>query len=285
MLTLQEVTKGADWVGLGIAGNQADHLNQAGEANDFKDVVAPDNAPKGMFPWFIQGSSTFLGVNPLSKDLIRLNGETKAQPEPEIALIVKFQYSESSERLLESLSVEGFTVFNDCSRRIEAPKISIKKNWGEASQGMLDCIVPLHDFEEQGGVINQYRICCYLVREGKLLQYGLDTAVSDYCYFNEELVHWMVSQMNTQQEHGPLEPIAEMLKETKPSYGIIGIGATCYTEFGNSESRFLLEGDRVIVTAYHSKDYSQSEVERILLNSAEYENNETLLILNQEVST
>lgn len=284
MKTLVEITNGQDWVGLGIAGNQAEHLNQAGEAEDFKDVVAFENAPKGMFPWYIPGSESFLGVNPLSSSELKLKEEDPLQPEPEIGLVVEFQYAETSDtanKVLESLSVLGFSAFNDCSRRIPASKISHKKNWGAASQGMAEAILPIQDFTAKGGVIESFRLACYLKRDGEVLQYGKDTAVSDYCYFNNALTEWIVNQINTQQDNGPLEPIGAMLAEIKPQYGVIGIGATCYTEFGNSDERFLKEGDTIFVAAYDSNKHSVNEVERLLSDDKTPQNSDSIILLEQ----
>ena len=45
-------------IGLGVAGNFAGHLEQAGEADDFKDLVIKDaDAPKGIFPFYVPGGS------------------------------------------------------------------------------------------------------------------------------------------------------------------------------------------------------------------------------------
>ena len=45
-------------IGLGVAGNFAGHLEQAGESADFVDVVVADqNAPKGIFPFYLPGGS------------------------------------------------------------------------------------------------------------------------------------------------------------------------------------------------------------------------------------
>jgi len=284
LLKLEEITKGQLWIGLGVAGNQAGHLAQAGEATDFKDVISEEeHAPKGIFPWFIPNSKTFLETNPISAEFLRMSEDDPIQPEPEIALIVKFHYSEHTEQLLESISVCGFTAFNDCSRRINAPKISLKKNWGVASQGMLDRIIPIDDFVMPGGKIERFRLCCYLVRDERLLQYGEDTAISEYCYLNEKLLNWMGHQINTQQQQGPLEEISELLVQEKPQYGVIGIGATCYTGFGNSEERFLLEGDQVIVAAYDGDEYDHSEVEEALKRNEP--SNTSFLILKQEVTS
>ncbi|WP_105044263.1 DUF5718 family protein [Rubritalea profundi] len=285
IVTLDEITQGQDWVGLGIAGNQAEHLAQAGEADDFKEVVALENAPKGMFPWYIPGSDSFLGVHPLSHDRLNNNSEGFLQPEPEIALVVKFEYSDRDEKLLDDISVLGFSAFNDCSRRVAAAKISQKKNWGAASQGMAKEILSIDDFTREGGTSDNYRLTCYLKRDGELLQYGKDTAVTDYCYSNQTLVDWMVNQINTQQDNGPLEPIGQMLVTSKPAYGIIAIGATCYSEFGNSEMRFLKEDDEILVIAYDGDQHTTSALEKSLIGSPLPESNASRLILQQQVTT
>ena len=284
IVTLDEITQGQNWVGLGIAGNQAEHLVQAGEADDFKEVVALENAPKGMFPWYISGSDSFLSVNPLSHALLNNNGEGFLQPEPEIALVVKFEYAESGPQLLDGISVLGFSSFNDCSRRVAASKIGKKKNWGAASQGMAKEILSIDDFTQKGGSIDNYRLTCYLKRDGVLIPYGKDTAVTDYCYFNQTLVDWMVNQINTQLDHGPLEPIGPMLAKSKPSYGVVGIGATCYSEFGNSEMRFLKENDEIFVIAYDGTQYTRAgELEALLSENKVHECK--ALILQQQVTT
>lgn len=285
IVSLDVITNGQDWVGLGIAGNQAEHLDQAGEADDFKDVVALENAPKGIFPWYLPGASNFLGDNPLSQSRLTNNGEGYLQPEPEIALVVKFHYSDTDQQLLDDVSVLGFSAFNDCSRRIAAPKISLKKNWGAASQGMAQEIILINDFTSEGGTIDSYRVACYLKRDGKLLQYGKDTAVTDYCYFNQTLVDWITNQINTQQDHGPLESIAEMLESSKPAYGIICVGATCYSEFGNSPQKFLKENDAILVIAYDSKQHHSSSIENLLSEDTLPQSNASLVILHQKVAT
>lgn len=282
-LTLKAITKGENWIGFGIAGNQAEHLNQAGEAEDFKEITAPENAPKGMFPWYLPGSTCFLGVNPLSSKQITLASNTKLQPEPEIALVVKFKFSHSPEKIIEDLSVIGFTVFNDCSRRITAPKISLKKNWGVASQGMAQHILLVDDFTSKGGKIDNFRLSCYIKRKGELIQYGKDTAVTDYCYFNQPLVDWIINQINTQQDHGPLEKISSMLLNSQAEYGVIGIGATCYSPFGNSDDRFLIVGDQVIIIAYDSTQHSANDIEKDLAEGENTQHPATVLVLRQTV--
>jgi hypothetical protein len=283
-LTLEEITDGQTWVGLGIAGNQAEHLDQAGETEDFKDVIAPENAPKGMFPWYIPGANSFLSTNPLSSDILTNNGEGYLQPEPEIALVVELNYSNATSTLLDGISVLGFTAFNDCSRRVAAPKISLKKNWGVASQGIASSIIPIKDFDKPNSSISNYRLASFLRRDGKLIEYGKDTAVIDYCYFNQTLTDWITNQINTQEDHGPLEAINKMLEDSKPTYAVIGIGATCYTDFGNSDQRFLKQNDDIYVVAYDSTNHSSSDIEAALKVSSNSKPDSSMIILKQIVT-
>ena len=261
MVTFSELIQDHSWVGLGIAGNQAGHLTQAGEDSDFKEVIAAENAPKGMFPWYIPNHESFLGTNPISHSNLRLDQKERLQPEPEVALIVEFNYSEETDTLLEGMKVLGFTAFNDCSNRIAADKISHKKNWGAASQGIAEEIILVNDFEQEDGAINDYRLVCHLERNGEKHLYGLDTPVKEYCYFNQQLLDWMTNQINQQTDFGPLENLTKLLAPSKPRYGVIGIGATCYSDFGNSEARFLQEGDLITVEVYHES----SPAKRVLL--------------------
>ncbi|RUM67346.1 MAG: hypothetical protein DSZ05_02815, partial [Sulfurospirillum sp.] len=58
-------------IGLGVAGNFAHHLEQAGELEDFKDVETSEpDAPKGIFPFYLPGSDTFLGFYPIGTDTL-----------------------------------------------------------------------------------------------------------------------------------------------------------------------------------------------------------------------
>ncbi|MFA7258063.1 MAG: DUF5718 family protein, partial [Aeromonas bestiarum] len=49
-----QVTAESKFIGLGVAGNFAGHLEQAGEASDFVAVVVRDtSAPKALFPFYV----------------------------------------------------------------------------------------------------------------------------------------------------------------------------------------------------------------------------------------
>lgn len=278
--TLEKITHGAEWIGLGLAGNQAGHLSEAGEDSDFANVKADENAPKGIFPWYIPGEESVISRNPLSSVEIQLLEGSPLQPEPEIGIVVEFLYSEEDNKLLDKVKVLAFGAFNDCSRRVQEPKISLKKNWGKNSKGLSENLVPVEDFETPGGLIDNYRLVSYLVRDGKVLQYGKDTPVSEYCYLNQQLTDWIITQINTQEDHGPLEDLSVLLRPKKVKYGVIGIGATCYTELGNSEARFLQEGDQTIVCVYDSNAHDLLSVEDAL-KTPSFTSTSQLLILNQ----
>ena len=62
-----------DTICLGVAGNFAHHLEQAGELKDFENVVtAEPDAPKGIFPFYLPGSDTFLGLYSIGTETLTL---------------------------------------------------------------------------------------------------------------------------------------------------------------------------------------------------------------------
>lgn len=247
------------YVGLGVAGNFALHLEQAGESADFKDVLTEDpNGPKGMFPFYVPGHEGQLGIYPISSDTILLpNEECNVQPEPEVALICDLMYNDAGK--VAQIIPKFFGAYNDCSLRKEgAAKISHKKNWGDSSKGLSETLIPIDSFEK-GGVMDTYRIASFLRRDGNLFRYGEDVELLGYSYFYGKLLDWMKNQINMQADFGPLEPINEYLKAAGlPRQAIISIGATRYTHFG--ETNFLQEGDEVIVVVYNNALYCTNPI-------------------------
>ena len=124
-------------IGLGVAGNFAGHLEQAGEARDFAAVTVKEAiAPKAIFPFYLpEHSRTFLGTYPLSHREIRFpQGADNLQIEPEVGLLCDIEYRDGR---VVGLTPRAFGAYNDCSiRREGARKISEKKNWGPASKGV-----------------------------------------------------------------------------------------------------------------------------------------------------
>ncbi len=239
-------------IGLGVAGNFARHLEQAGELKDFENVVTEEpDAPKGIFPFYLPGDESFLGIYCIGEDRLELPSyEANAQVEPEIALRCEIIYD--AQMQVEDLKIEAFTTFNDCTIRKEgAKKISEKKSWGSNSKGIGDKWIEIDRFEE-GGVMDAYHLCSYLKRDGTLYPYGVDAPLLGYSYFYEKLKAWLIEKMNRQEDFGPLEDISSHLKACGyPRKALISIGATAYAEFG--EKHYLQSGDEVYVIAYHKQ--------------------------------
>jgi len=257
------------FLGLGIAGNFALHLDQAGEAEDFKDVITADEAaPKGMFPFYLPkgenpvdeaqlSAKEILHTYPLSSTTLKLPKESvNIQAEPEVGLICNLEYTSGK---LTKIIPTHFGAYNDASIRVKgAEKISDKKNWGHESKGLANTLFEIDSFSE-GGVMDSFSICSFLRRNGEVHAYGEDVELNGYSYFYAQLTDWMMNQINTQENFGPLEPLNEYIQALHyPQNAIISIGATRYTEYG--ESTFLQLGDEVIVILYNHNKTSYDTV-------------------------
>ncbi|CAM2011648.1 DUF5718 family protein [Acanthopleuribacter pedis] len=254
-------------IGFGVAGNFAGHLEQAGEASDFVKVAVSDaRAPKGLFPFYVPGvSDSFLGVYPLSSERILVPAQGgNLQIEPEVALLVDVTYDGGR---VVGLNPRRFGAYNDCSiRKPNARKISEKKNWGPESKGLAGNLIEIDRFSA-GGVMDRYRLCCYLHRDGRLDTYGLDSPLLGYSYFYEQLIAWMIDKLNTQQDAGPLENLADLLAlANHPAQAVISIGATKYTPFG--ETTFLQPDDQVWVVAYDQNQWDIATLETGMLRGS-----------------
>jgi len=248
-----------DIIGLGIAGNFALHLQQAGEDEDFKDVKVDDeNAPKGIFPFYLPHTDKgFLSTYPLSSKTQALHGlDENIQAEPEVALLCDLSYENGK---VVGVKPTHFGAYNDCSvRRKGAKKISEKKNWGSDTKGICEDLVALDKFEE-GGILDNWRISSFLRRNGDVFRYGEDVEISGYSYFYKQLLDWIQEKLNTQEEGGPLEDIASYIKESDyPKQMLISIGATRYTPYG--EKTFLQEGDEVYVVLYDNNIFCKNPI-------------------------
>lgn len=250
-------------VGFGVAGNFAGHLEQAGEATDFLSVKV-ENAiqPKALFPFYIPSQQAgFLSQYPLSSDLIiPPNDADNLQIEPEIAIVFDITYQDNK---VVALTPVKFAAYNDCSiRKPNAKKISEKKNWGENTKGISQDFIELTSFTK-GCELDKYRIASFHIRNGEMNRYGEDSAAIDYSYFHEQLNDWMIDRMNNQKDEGPAEDLALYLSEANyPEQAIISIGATRYTEFG--ETNFLQSGDESIVVVYDGEQYGTKEIEEMV---------------------
>lgn len=272
-------------IGLGVAGNFTGHLEQAGEASDFKNLkIEDDRAPKGVFPFFVPvaGSRTashFLHRYPISSHQIRLaSDDENHQIESEVSLLCELGYDGDS--VIEIIPRQAMA-HNDCSiRRQGAKKISEKKNWGPASKGTANYGISIDRFEA-GGNLDHFRIASYLLRNEELHEHGVNSAVASYSYMYGELIDWLINKLNQQKDEGPLENISNWLAIAgRPSQALISIGATRYTDFG--ENSFLERGDESIVVVYDDRQFDEASI-RQLAKSGAQSATPGLSLLRQEV--
>ena len=258
-------------IGLGVAGNFAHHLEQAGELKDFKNVVTKEeNAPKGIFPFYLPKADSFLALFPVGDEILTLpEYEANAQVEPEVCILFDIIYDENFN--VKALKAKKFTAFNDCTIRKEgAKKISEKKSWSKNSKGIAKEWIAIDKFEE-GGVMDNFHLCSFVRRDGVLHEYGVDAPLLGYSYFYKKLENWLIEKMNEQKDFGPLEDISEHLKACAyPKQVFICIGATAYAEFG--EKNYLKSDDEIYVVVYDKRK-----------GSADIESAEGKIILHQKV--
>ena len=266
----------------GVAGNFTEHLEQAGEAVDFANVVTKEtNAPKAMFPTYIPGNSAevpeFLHTFPFEcGKIIFPANEQKLQIEPECAIICCLEWNGEN---VVSVKPVAFGASNDCSIRKEgAKKISLKKNWGKASKGLSENLIAIDRFTE-GGILDSYRIASFLVRDGNANVYGEDSPVKGYSYIYEKLIEWCLEKFNGQKNEGPAEDIHTYLIECgRPENAMISIGATRYTDYG--EHNFLADGDEAVVVVYPD-NYSAEEIKKMVERN-EF-NDDMISVLRQRI--
>ena len=248
-----------DYLGFAVAGNFANHLGEAGEADEFSVIKTDEkNAPKGMFPFYIKGHKSFLGTYPICDEIVLTHGreDENLQVEAEVALICDFVYENGK---VVDLIPTHFSAFNDCSIRVtNGEKLSTKKNWGEKTKGISQDIIKIDDFSQKGA-LSKYHITSFVKRDGIVHDYGTTSAVKSYCYFFEKLRVWMIDKLNNQEDCGPLEELTQFMTNAKDAKGIlIAAGATAYTEFG--KHNFLKKGDEIFVYVYNAHAHSYLDI-------------------------
>lgn len=277
------------YIGFGVAGNFAGHLEQAGEAADFSTVAVKEvTQPKAIFPFYLPNiDSGLLAIYPLSSTSITPpNDADNLQIEPEVALVCDVVYTASadnSRQIVSALIPRQFGAYNDCSiRKPQAKKISEKKNWGVNSKGISDHLIGI-DHLTAGGVLDSYRIASFHCRNDEVHRYGEDSAVIDYSYFHKTLLEWIIERMNHQQDIGPTENIAELLAQSQyPTQAVISIGATRYTPYG--ETHFLQAGDTSIVVVYDGNRYNAEEIMQMAMTH-DLASGDGMSVLIQQVVT
>jgi hypothetical protein len=248
-----------NYIGLGVAGNFAFHLEQAGEDKDFIGINTPKNAPKGIFPVYLKDNKDFLSHYPFSNNTIEYPkniNDGNLQAEPEVGLLCELIYQNN---IVNDIIIKEFTAYNDCSiRRENAHKISHKKNWGSNTKGISSQTIKVDTFQK-GGILDNYYIASFLKRDNILHEYGKNSSVLTYSYFYDTLKSWIIDKLNKQEDIGPLENINQHLKNNNyPKNMLISIGATQYSDFG--ENNFLQNNDELYVIVYDKTKHKYENI-------------------------
>ncbi|MDO9355193.1 MAG: DUF5718 family protein, partial [Solirubrobacteraceae bacterium] len=226
---LEQAGEAADFVGIGsaeveapkgifpwfvpdAAGNaDADGAGDQAQASDGSAADAAGTPLPGEADWApgADGVPSFLRTFPITRGELRrpAGDDVNLQIEPEVGLLAKVTYDESGTAV--ALTPQAVGAFNDCSiRRAGAQKISHKKNWGPATKGLAETLLPIDDLSPDGPTAG-FRLACFLVRDGQTHAYGVDSAVPEYSYYGDTLLDWIVDRLANQTgaPDSPLEPV------------------------------------------------------------------------------
>jgi hypothetical protein len=271
-------------LGLGIAGNSAGHLQQTGE---IKGLSAVDDAakPQALFPFFVPNArEAYLACMPYSTSKLCLptGQEPKVQMEPELALKVAVSYDPDG--VVKQLTALTMSIINDATyRNANVSKLAEKKNWGGATKGVAAHEIVIDSFVA-GSNLDHYRLCGFHQNNGQWHLCGLDTAITEYTYFYQELQHWLLKQIQQQQDKSALHDIQDLLAQANyPEQVLISIGATRYTAYG--ELHQLLSGDQTLVVLYDSRAYQFQEIAALIekTDSLKALSNDKIIFLQQLV--
>ncbi|CAE8646970.1 unnamed protein product, partial [Polarella glacialis] len=192
--------------GLGVAGNVAGHMAQAGEADASEAAPA---LPAALFTFYAPNPFTIdateaevlaqLATFPVTNAVIDFPTRGgNVQVEPEMGLYCDIVYTKEGDAV-ERLVPRRIAAFNDCSiRQLDgSEKLSEKKNWGHGSKG-----ISLRSFRvnsiSKGSLVDRLSLVSYIKRGEKIHQYSVDAPARNYLLFHDDLMDWIVKSINTQ---------------------------------------------------------------------------------------
>lgn len=271
------------FIGIGIAGNFANHLEQAGEASDFHNVPSDEeNAPKGIFPFYAPSHERLNRFCFNNEEIILPeNPDAKVQAEPEVGLECEIIYEENT-NYIAKLIPRFFMAFNDTSVRNDknATKISQKKNFSTGCKAYGNKI-PIDKFET-GGICDNYSIASFIKFDNTLNLYGECSPLTQYSFFYDKLLNWTIQKLNHQQDEFVLENIKDIIQQNNhPKECVIAIGATRYTHLG--ETRFLQENDEVFIVVFNHQKYDLEMLKTMLMKNNLPKDDINISILRQKV--
>lgn len=264
-------------LGVGVAGNTADHLKEAGEVSGDtpKSVM-----PKEIFLFYAPGSEGhFLNTNPYTHDELFIpNIEDKIQIEPEIGVLCDLVVKDHK---LISIKPIAFCAFNDCSIRTQRlPTFSAKKNWGIKSKGISRDYISLDTFSE-GGVLDKYQLVSYLKRDGVIEPYSVNSSVKDFLLFHDPLMNWTIEKLN-QDYFSKNDPLTNKSDKDRNFKALVATGCPKYTKFGLDTS--IKAGDEIYVIIYNRDLFSEKEIIENL-DSEKLKSHSEISYLKQNVSS
>jgi len=260
--------------GIGVAGNVAGHMAQAGEADEHSVATTP----AAIFSYYMpptpfvvqdkQADRQRLEHFPVTYAVIsfpKIPGACKVQVEPEMGLYADIVYSADRSRV-ERLVPRRVAAFNDCSiRSLEgASKLSQKKNWGAGSKGISLRSFPIDSFAP-GSFVDNLTLVSYVKRDMQVYQYSVNAPVRNYLLFHEPLLEWIVECINNQTDTDKWEEVFPRLKESDyPTSTWIALGAGEYTHWG--QQNYLQPADETVIMIYDERIFpdgpSSEELER-----------------------
>lgn len=261
--------------GLGVAGNVAGHMAQAGEADQAADS-GHQATPAAVFTFYAPLAHTVdateqevlkrLQSFPVTNAVIdfpRVKGGGNVQVEPEMGLYCDIVYAKD-QKSVERLVPRRIAAFNDCSlRKLDgSEKLSEKKNWGFGSKG-----ISLRSFRvssiSKGTMVDQLCLTSYIKRGGTVYQYSVDAPARTYLLFHDALLDWIVESINKQENTGKWEEIFPQLVESDyPTSMWIALGAGEYTDWG--AANFLQPKDESLVMIYDETVFPKGPSEELV---------------------
>lgn len=252
--------------GIGVAGNVAGHMAQAGEAGAESHTAT---MPAGLFVYYAPPHAFEVHCDRCDKkrleqfpvtyaviDYPKLPGSSKVQVEPELGLYVDIVYSEDRTKVLR-LVPRRVAAFNDCSIRVldGASKLSQKKNWGFGSKGISLRSFPIDSFSP-GSFVDNLASVSFVKRDDETHKYSVNAPAKNYLLFHEPLLEWIVERINNQVDSASFEPIWPKLVESDlPSSSWIALGAGKYTEWG--EQNYIKPKDETVILIYDMREFPE----------------------------
>jgi len=221
---------------IGIIGNYFGHLSGA-------ENVEEHRLPNGIFV-IDKGKPGMLTASSQAK---YPDEGTNVDIEPEF--VIRFSADYSNGRL-DSLIATHITIGNDYTiRSLEgSSKISQRKAWGDKSKGIHSLWWEIDQFTADNYGEN-LSLISFIERSGEFYCTTPIATCADTKVFCNDLIEWVIVQVNHQKDKGMYEEILPVLAASGyPQEIILYTGAPNYSRWG--EENFVQRGDKVHITAF-----------------------------------